>query len=164
MRFPRQREEARGREACGKSKVSQWQPKRAHLSTDSEQHKKAFELPTISLSSSLCMVTLDIIQGFGKARSIVGLLFLPLSQLLLHRALFYGQAEGEGEGRGKGRFIRWDWITSRCPLNNLSPLPAVTRLRCIQGQQVTGALIWVTAVWTNTAWLDHLFVTWRTRR
>lgn len=94
-------EQGQRRGAGGKAKAGQRQPKRAHLSTDSKQHKKAFELITISLSSSLCMVTLDIIQGFSKARSIVSLLFLPLSQLLLHRALFYGRAEGEGGGRGK---------------------------------------------------------------
>lgn len=133
-------EQAQGRGAGGKRQAGQWQPKRAHLPTDSEQHKKAFELPAISLSSSLCMVTLDIIQGFSKARSMVSLLFLPLSQLLLHRPLFYGWAEGKGEGGGKGKFIRWNaaWITSHCPLNTWFLLPGLSRLLYTQGQQATG--------------------------
>lgn len=62
------------------------------------------------------MVTLDIIQSFSKARSIVGLLFLPLSQLLLHRALFYGQAEGEGEEQGEREVYKVKRSLNHVPL------------------------------------------------
>lgn len=104
-------------EPVGRTRLGSNKLKRAHLSTDSEQYKKAFELPTISLSSSLCMVTLDIIQCFSKARSIIRLLFLPLSQLLLHRTLFYCQAEGEGGGWGEREVYKVKHRLNHVPLS-----------------------------------------------
>jgi len=63
------------------------------------------------------MVTLDIIQGFSKAKSIVSLLFLPLSQLLLHRVHFYGRAEGEGGGWGKREVYKVKRRLNHVPLS-----------------------------------------------
>lgn len=143
------REQTQGRGASGKNQAGQQQLKRAHLSTDSEQYKKAFELPTISLSSSLCMVTLDVIQCFSKAWSIISLLFLPLSQLLLHRTLFYCQAEGEGGGRGKREVYK---VKRR--LNHV-PLPFEHFIPVACGEQV--------ALYPRTAsnWSSEL---WHTER
>lgn len=148
-------EQTQERGASGKNQAGQQQLKRAHLSTDSEQYKKAFELPTISLSSSLSMVILDIIQSFSKAGSIVSLPFLPLSQLLLHRTLFYCQAEAEGGGWGK-----WEVYKVKHRLNHV-PLSFEHFIPVACGEQVAlyprTASNWCSEVW-NTERLEQYWL------